>query len=566
MSKIIYLHKPRMKKVKIRFVFVHFLYYIIVMLQSLRIQNIALIPEVEIEFGQGLNVLTGETGAGKSIIIGSFNFVLGERLNKNVIRQGAAFARVDAVFNAPGAERSKITEISGVDFNDSTVILSRTLKTDGKSDCRINGVTVTAEILRNSAAVLINIHGQHETEVLLKPKNHVNILDSFGGQKVHTVKRTYLDEHQQLQSLKKQLKAFGGDDAERKRLIDMYQYQICEIESAGLKDDEDISLTEKKSRMQNFEKIAIGLGSAVSAFDGDGGVESVIGSVISALTGISHIDSRIEKFLEHVKSVKIDLDDLGSDMQNYLDNMEFDEDEFKRVDARLDEIKILKRKYGNSIADIFSFLNETRRNLDFLTRGEEDMEKIKRDIEAQQQVVKDAADRLTEIRRQTAESLEGKLAPHLKDLGMPSARFQCTDITVDSVEFLFSANAGENLRPLVHIISGGEMSRFMLALKAVTANLEGVGTLVFDEIDTGISGTMGHKIAEKMAAICKFHQVIAVTHLAQIASRAQRHVLIKKEEINGKTITNVIKLDEAQARQELTRMVGGADFISSFKG
>ena len=534
------------------------------MLQSLRIQNIALIPEVEIEFGEGLNVLTGETGAGKSIIIGSFNFVLGERLNKNVIRQGASFARVDAVFSAPGAERAKITDISGVDFNDGTVILSRTLKADSKSDCRINGVAVTTDVLRLSAAVLINIHGQHETEVLLKPKNHVNILDSFGGQKVHSTKREYLDEYQQLQSLKKQLKTFGGDDAERKRLIDMYQYQIKEIESANLNDNEDVDLAEKKSRMQNFERITIGLGQAVGTFDGDNGIESLIGGVVGALSGISHIDSRIEKFLEHAKSIKIDLDDLGGDLQSYLDSMEFDEDEFKRVDARLDEIKILKRKYGGSIANIFSFLNEAQRNLDFLTRGEEDMEKINREIKEQEKVVDDKAGRLIEIRRQTAEDLEKRLVEQLKDLGMPSAQFQCTDITVDSVEFLFSANVGENLRPLVHIISGGEMSRFMLALKAVTANLEGVGTLVFDEIDTGISGTMGHKIAEKMAAICKFHQVIAVTHLAQIAARAQQHVLIKKEEANGKTITNVIKLDEEQSKKELTRMVGGADFVAQF--
>jgi len=535
------------------------------MLRSLRIQNIALIPEVEIEFGDGLNVLTGETGAGKSIIIGSFNFVLGQRVDKNVIRQGAAFARVDAVFNVMGAERARVTEVSGVDFSDNTVILSRTLKPDGKGECRISGTVVTADVLRRCAEILIHIHGQHETEVLLKNKNHVNILDNFGGQRVHSVRHEYDDEYDKLQSLKKSLKTFGGDEMERKRLVDMYQYQINEIESAHLKDNEDTDLAEKKARMQNFEKIASGLSAAAAAFEGDAGVETRVRQFVGSLSAICHLDPRVEKMCESARSLKLELDDLGGDIQNYLDGLEFDEDEFKRVNARLDEIKVLKRKYGSTIADIFAFLNDARSGLEFLNRGEQDMERIKREIAEHEKMVAGAAEKLVEARRQAARALEEKLVEQLKDLGMPSAQFECTDITVGGAEFLFSANAGERVRPLVHIISGGEMSRFMLALKAVTANLEGVGTLVFDEIDTGISGIMGHKIAEKMAAICKFHQVIAVTHLAQIAARCDHHYLIKKEEVNGKTITNVTKLGPAAHDQELTRMVGGAEFVKSIK-
>ena len=535
--------------------------YTISMLKSLQIKNIALIPEVEIEFGEGLNVLTGETGAGKSIIIGSFNFVLGQRLDKTIIRQGAAFARVDAVFAVAGAERAKITDISGVDFSDNTVILSRILKADGKSECRISGTVVTADVLRNSAAVLVNIHGQHETEVLLKPKLHVTILDNFGGQKVHAVRCEYLEEADRLKELQKQLKTFGGDEYERKRLVDMYQYQIKEIEDAKLKDNEDVELAEKKSRMQNFEKIATNLGEIVGNLCGDNGVEDGVRQFVAGLSGLSHLDSRIEKFYETAKSLKIELDDLSGDIQSYLDNLEFDENEFKRVDARLDEIKVLKRKYGSSITEIFAFLNDTRASLDFLCRSEQDTERIKREIQAQEKIVAEHADRLIAVRQQTAKVLEQKLVEQLKDLGMPSARFECTNISVDGVEFLFSANAGESVRPLVHIISGGEMSRVMLALKDVTANLEGVGTLVFDEIDTGISGTMGHKIAEKMAAICKFHQVIAVTHLAQIAARAASHFLICKTEAGGKTLTTVHKLTEGGHKEELTRMVGGAEFM-----
>ena len=534
------------------------------MLNKLHIQNVALVHELEIEFGDGLNVLTGETGAGKSIIIGSFNFILGQRLEKTVIRAGASFARVDAVFTPHGAERSKVEEISGVEISDTTIIFSRTVKPDGKGECRINGIVVTADVLRAAAGVLINIHGQHETEVLLKPKNHVYILDSFGGQKILNVRTNYQEELDRLKTLEKSLKSFGGDDAERKRLVDMYQYQIKDIEAAKLRDGEDEELAEKKARMQNFEKLSNCLKTASTYFEGDAGIDNTFRQVVSTLGGISHLDNRVEKFFETAKSLKLEIDDLSGDIQNYFENLEFDEAEFKRVDERLDEIKVLKRKYGSTIQEIFTFLNETRTSLELLTKSEEDVEKIKVEIDKQKKVVEKLANELIETRRQVAGDIESKIVSELKDLGMPSAKFQCTDIQVESVTFLFSANAGVPPRPLVHIISGGEMSRFMLALKAVTANIDAVGTLVFDEIDTGISGTMGHKIAEKMTKICAFHQVIAVTHLAQIASIATRHFLISKQEVNNKTITLVEKLSPSGAKQELTRMVGGEDFVKKF--
>lgn len=542
------------------------------MLTSVKIQNIALIPELEIEFGKGLNVLTGETGAGKSIIIGSFNFVLGEKLGKNVIRQGAAFARVDAIFNVLGAELEIVKEICGLDFAENLVILSRTLKNDGKSECRINGNIVTAEILKSVAQVFVNVHGQHETEVLLKTKNHVNILDSFGGQKIRIAKQEFSEEYQKLQSLIKSLQVYGGTDSERKRMIDMYDYQIREIENARLKNDEDIELTEKKQKMMNFEKISTGISSALQTCHADGGLETQLKKFISALSGISHLDSRIEKFLDTAKSIKIDINELGSDIRDYGDGLEFDEDEYKRVDERLDTIKVLKRKYGQSTAEIFAFLIDARTQLNFLQRSEEDMAKIKKQIEVQEGITKSLAAKLTEARREAAKTLETRIIAELQDLNMPNCRFVC-DIDdskisangADAVEFLFSANTGQDVRPLAHIISGGEMSRFMLALKTVTANLEGVSTLVFDEIDTGISGIIAHKIAEKMESICKFHQVIAVTHLAQIASRANHHLYISKQERDGKTITSVRTLNPDESKTELTRMAGGADFLAKMK-
>ena len=531
------------------------------MLKSLHIQNIALITDLEIEFGDGLNVLTGETGAGKSIIIGSFNFILGQRVSKEIIRHGAPSARVDAEFIVAGAERNIITEQSGIELLDAQVILSRVLKTDGKGECRINGTIVTADTLRTVAGLLINIHGQHETEVLLKPKNHVAILDGFGGQRLIGLCNNYAEEQEHLGELKKSLKAFGGDDAERKRLVDMYQFQIHDIETANLRDNEDIELAEKKSRMQNFEKLSKGLLDAINLFEGETGLESQMRAILGAINSVSHLDGRVEKFYETARSIKMETDDLIGDMQRYYDDLEFDPDEFARVDARLDEIKVLKRKYGSTVPEIFTFLNETRASLEQISRSDADIERIQKKITESTEIARGLADKLVHERMTVAREMETKIVAELHDLGMPSAKFRVDDITVDGATFLFSANAGIAPRPLVHIISGGEMSRFMLGLKSVTANMNGVKTMVFDEIDTGVSGIMGHKIAEKMQSICKYHQVICVTHLAQIAAVANRHFSIHKTEEGNRTLIYGTELRGADAKAELARMVGGAEFV-----
>jgi len=471
-----------------------------------------------------------------------------------------------------GAEIARVRAISGIEFNENLVILSRTLKSDGKGECRINSNPVTAEVLGAVAGILLNIHGQHETETLLKPKNHLIILDSFGGQKIKSAKQDYLDEFSSLQELTRSLQTFGGSEQERKRLIDMYEYQIGEIEGANLKNNEDVTLAEKRTKMVNFEKIFTIANGALESYHGDSGLDLNLSTFVSVLGNISHLDSRIEKFHETARSIKIDVDDLISDLQTYVDGMDYDEAEFKRVDARLDDIKILKRKYGGSTAEIFAFLAETQAQLDFLRRSESEMDALRAKIDAQEKLVKQEATRLSNLRKDLASNLESKIVEQLKDLSMPNCRFECKFKSIDfglngadDVEFLFSANAGQDLRPLSSIISGGEMSRFMLAIKTVTASLEGVETLVFDEIDTGISGIIAHKIAEKMAAICKFHQVIAVTHLAQIAARSDVHFSISKVEKDNKTITSVVKLNKTQSQEELVRMSGGKEFLSELK-
>jgi len=531
------------------------------MLQSLKIQNVALIPQVEIEFGNKFNVLTGETGAGKSIVVGSFQFILGEKLKPTVIRSGESFAKVDAVFGVAGSELGPIRKLTGIEIHDNTIILTRTLKSDGRSECRINGDVVTVAILKEAAAHLIHIHGQHDTEVLLRPKNHIDILDAFGGEPVRSAKSVYIEEFDKLRKLREGLKSFGGTDAERDRMIDMYTYQIREIESARLREGEDAELQDFKQKMMSFEKISENLGAATGVL---GGLE--FGKVVSAISTVSKTDVRIEKFLENARSIQYDLDDIKSNIEGYLDALEYDEEKFRTADARLDEIKVLKRKYGTEIPQIFAFLADTRARLDFLARSAEDIEKTKKQITTQEGKVAEAGMRLTETRKTAAEKLCTEMVSGLGELGMERAQVTVAfkDIPptangCDEAEFMFSANMGEAVRPLASIISGGEMSRFMLALKTVTARIDNVSTLVFDEIDTGIGGTMGTRIAEKIQMLSKFHQVIVVTHLPQIAAMADTHFQIQKSEVGGKTITNIKKLNGVEQVAELARMVGSAE-------
>jgi DNA repair protein RecN (Recombination protein N) len=535
------------------------------MLQSLKIQNIALIPQVEIEFGSNLNVLSGETGAGKSIIIGSFNFILGEKLKKEVIRSGANFAKVDAVFSETTETLSAITEISGIEFADDTVIVSRVLKSDGKSESRINGDIVTTAVLKDVASRLINIHGQHEHEVLLKPKKHLDILDSFGQEKINATKGQYHAEFAKLKELERGLKSFGGSDAERGRMIDMYTYQINEIEAARLVVGEDDELMEYKRVAQNFEKISNALNSAKQMLDTERGALDLFKTALHSIGTVSNLDAKIEKIYDNAKRVQYDLDDISDSLMSHLDDCEFDEEKFKSVDERLDIIKSLKKKYGVTISDILAFLDEANEKLSFLNRSADDIEKTKKDIEVQKQKLVASASVLTDERKTSAQILQGELQKALSELGMPSARvaldFRTTEPQsngADEVQFLFSANAGEIMKPLADVISGGEMSRFMLALKTITARPDQTPTLVFDEIDTGIGGTMGLNIATKMAKISRSAQVIVVTHLPQIAAMADTHFLIEKSEVDGRTLTQINELDDEAQIAELSRMLGGA--------
>ncbi|MCL2569944.1 MAG: DNA repair protein RecN [Firmicutes bacterium] len=538
------------------------------MLQSLKIKNVALISSAEVEFGCGLNALTGETGAGKSIILGSLNFIMGEKAQKTMIRSGESSARVDAVFSVDDEIVFGVNELTGIEVEDGQVILTRTLKTDGKNECRVNGVVVPASILKDVAHFLVHIHGQHETESLLKPKNHISILDNFGEDKIKPILTQYQVEYNEYKNLEKRLKSLGGDDAEVARQVDLYAFQINEIESANLQKGEDETLQEQKLKMQNFEKMNLGLSQAIAYLGAEEGGVTLVKRALSQLFGVMQYDLKLEEIYNTALPLQYGLVDFEDSLQSYLDNMEFDEAEFIRVDKRLDEIKVLKRKYGTSIAEILLFMEKCRASLDLLKNSEKELEKTKSAMQEKLQRMETCAKKLSEARVEVAKNLEEQIVAQLKDLGMPSCAFkvgfsEIDQVTVakfksngfDDIEFMFSANKGEPLRPLSSIISGGEMSRFMLGLKSLIAS--DVGTMIFDEIDTGIGGRMGLKLAEKMARLAKNSQVIVVTHLAQIASVASTHFLIKKGEAGDRTQTDITMLDENGRIEELSRMLGG---------
>ena len=516
------------------------------MLKRLRIQNVALITELEVEFGQGLNVLTGETGAGKSIIIGSLNFIVGSRIDKTVIRHGESVARVDAFFEIQGKE----------------VILTRILSTSGKNECRINDGIVTAELLRNYALSLINIHGQHDTDILLKPKNHMAIFDDFSGVPVTTVRKRLETAQTQLQRLKDQLKIIGGDEEGRKRLMDIYEFQVREISVANLKEGDDTQIMERRNYVQNFEKITNALQKAGMLIEGDRGAGVAVRGVIQQLSSIATLDNRAEKLLETARSISTELGEMVRDMSNYADDMQFDPDELRKLDERADMIKMLKRKYGSTITEVLAFMENAKKQHEEIIKSGESFKQLNAEIALKEVEVQKITDELLKVRSSYATEMEQRVTAQLRDLGMPNAVFKIANLNVTDCEFYFSANSTQPPRPLSAIISGGEMSRFMLAIK-MAGTTNAAPTLVFDEIDTGISGITAHKVAEKLAEISKRNQTICVTHLAQIADKAKQHLHVNKGVASE---VGVRLLNEIDRKVELSRMMGGEEFIKKTTG
>lgn len=540
------------------------------MLLKLSIDNIALIDRLELDLSSGLNILSGETGAGKSIIIDSLNFVLGERADKSLIRYGTDFAVVQAVFDdyITSSVQQYLDDV-GIDAED-VLIIRRKMSVDGKNECRINGRVTTLSILKGLTELLVDIHGQHEHQSLLKSCNHIRLLDSMGEGKIANALHDVKEAHKDYRSLLDELSRFGDSD-ERLRKLDVLFYQINEIENANIQDGEEEELLAMRKKIRNMEKILSALEGSISILEGydNHSVSAQIKDVTQLLNSISSYDEDVLDISNRLDSAKLEISDISNTLKGLLDKLDFDSRTAEKIEQRLDIVRNIIRKYGGSFESLSDFLSHAKEEYDILSNAGETVEILQKNIAKSRDILLEKAKVLTEFRKEYAVIFESKITKELEDLGMGGSTFKVdidttTDIDeissngADRVEFLISPNKGEPLKPLAKIISGGEMSRFMLALKNIVAGLDGIQTMVFDEIDTGISGNISQVVSQKMCNISRDRQVIAVTHMPSLAAMADSHYLIAKHESDGKTLTSITLLDDDT--NEVARLIGGNDY------
>jgi len=542
------------------------------MLINLNIKNIALIESLDVEFRKGLNILSGETGAGKSIIIDSLSFVLGKRADKSLIRYGEQSASVTAVFDGVGENTDKLLEKYGIESDDA-LILKRTMSAEGKNTCFVNSQRVTLGCLKDIAETLADIYGQHENITVLNSVTHLEIIDKYGESQLRELKRRQSELFSEYKNTCNLLSKYGSLNDVNKN-IDLLEYQINEIEQADLKDGEEDELISLRRRLNNSQTIISTLNESYNILNGDSdeNLLSMLNYMISQLAKISSYDDRIDETLERLDACKIELKDLSALLSDIAESNEFDMQEYEQCQQRLDTIRTLKRKYGNSIEDINDYLTKIREEYDFLTDGEDKVKEYEKQKVLLIKQLYENSYALSQERKTIAAKLANNIQSELKDLGMNSCKFQIefSDFPMyddfvpnaggnDIATFMFSANSGQPLKELSKIISGGELSRFMLALKKIIANLDGISTMVFDEIDTGISGNTAKIVAQKLYDISKDKQVLAITHLPQLASMADNHYLIEKTSYGGNTFTKLAYLNESQRIAELARFIGGRE-------
>ncbi len=539
------------------------------MLENIRIKNVALIEESDIKFKGGLNILSGETGSGKSMIIDSINFALGGRVNRDFIRKDTESARVEALFSGNEHINSILSE-NGIETEDDfSVIITRTFNTSGKSVCRINGTMVTAGAVKNISEYLIDIHGQHEHQSLLNPKKHIFLLDKFCGVALDEKLEVLGGLYSQYKSVLKSIDELNGDEMQRAQRMDMLYFQKEDIENAKLKVGEEEELTERRKVLSNLEKVVRLAGNSLELlYEGSLNGVSATDNISDALYNIqtlADIDPSISHISENLSTVSALLDDVCHELKAYFRNAESDPDELMRIDERLNMIYSLKRKYGKSIAEILEFYNRIVKELEFMENSEEILSKLYLEKSKLEDEINLICKEISDIRKEKALIIESEIEKELKDLEMKNAIFKInikdkemfTSKGKDNVEFLISANMGEELKPLSRIASGGEMSRVMLALKSILSEVDTIDTFIFDEIDTGVSGRTAQKVAEKMSNVSKKNQIICITHLPQIASMADNHLLIEKYTENNRTTTDVIQLSNEESISEICRLMGG---------
>ena len=525
------------------------------MISTLHIKNIGIIEDLVLNLNNGLNILTGETGAGKTLIIDSLQIVTGGRFSKEMIRRGEQFSFVELSIYLP-EHRSAL---------DGNIIISREIHSNGRNSCKINGRLVTVNELKFFMKNLIDIHGQTDNQTLLDANTHILYLDNFIGEEILPIKMKYKELYNKYNELKNELKENFGDDKEKQRKLDLLRYQLNEIEAADLKPGEDIELEQIMERMLNVEKIQNNLSDAENEV-GEISIDSV-SNAIRDFEKIERLDNKYEGTLNSLKSIYYDLQELARDIKLFKEEMEFDEEERQRIEQRIDMIRDLKRKYGNDIEEILKYKSEIEEEKERIENSETYILKLKEELNQKTSEMNEIAKEMNKIRNKYAIILENKINEQLIELEMKNAKFKVNINTnneesfyqegKDKVEFYISTNIGEESKPLIKIASGGEMSRIMLAIKNVLADVDEVPIMIFDEIDTGISGKAAKSVGEKLKQISKKHQVICITHQANIAARGDYNYYISKKVDDGRTITNIRQLTEEETINEIARIASG---------
>ena len=542
------------------------------MLSLLHIENIALIEAADIQFDPGFNVLTGETGAGKSIVVDSISAVLGERTSRELIRTGAKSALVHAVFT--GLPELSWLEENGIAQGEE-LLLQREIQTDGRNACRVNGKLVTVTQLRELGRQLLNIHGQHDGQQLLDPVCHLGYLDRFG----HTA--ALLEDFQQsyraMTAVRKQISALEMDEAERSRRVDTLTYQIKELERADLKPGEDEELDQRKTLLRSAGKLMDAVKAAEYALYGDEdsqGAVALIGEAEGEIRGVARYSQQMAALAETLTQLRCLADDAAEQLRDVGEELNFSPEELDELESRLDTLYRFKKKYGPTVKDMLDYLARCREELDQIQFADDTIVKLEKELKKFKKDAQCKAEQLSKARREAAELLQRRVQDELGQLDMPKVRFQAEfspkagewgmdETGMDEVQFLMSANVGEALKPIQKVASGGELARIMLALKNVLAEDDGIGSLVFDEVDTGVSGRAAQKVAEKMAQVARHKQVLCVTHLPQIAAMADTHFSVEKGERGGRTFTQVNRLERQARQQELARLMGGSSVTAA---
>ena len=537
------------------------------MLTNIHVKNFAIIDEADIDLNDNLNIFTGETGAGKSLLLGALNMALGARTPKDIVRESADSALSELTFTGISDKALRLMDESGISVEDDTVVISKKLLSNGRSIVRINGETSSASLVKELAGLLIDIYGQNEHQSLLKKERQMDILDEFAGDNIKDLKSKVGTSYALYKKLKDEAESLSGDEQSRVRRADLLEYEINEIETAAIKEGEEEGLKDRHKLLANARLILEGLSEAYQSISGDGRAGDSISEAIKAVSRISGFDEGISGIMDMLSDIDGYINDVSREIGNYMDNLPDDSSELDEVEERLDLISRLKSKYGNTAKQIDEYYENAKDELEKLRDYEGYSKKLEKDLANVENELVTAGKRLTKERKKAAEQLSAKITEALAELNFNQVEFKI-DISekkgyhadgVDDCTFMISLNPGEPIRPVQDVASGGELSRIMLGIKSVMAGKDSVGTLIFDEIDAGISGRTAQMVSEKLCRIATEHQVICITHLPQIASMADSHYEISKKVQDGKTKTSIRMLDDGEIKDELARLTGGAE-------